>query len=192
MRPLIAVLLTVLATPALAQPVAAFDTALVKGQCRFIEDDGEVGHYALKRCPGLGGASVYTEAGVQSVGLYFGWGKTHSPSVLKSDSIGLKVEWRGRGTKAAFTPHATIITAIVKDREAEKNYNVLAVIRMEKRNACLMALIDEGNPDALTLARTTADTEASTFSCKTGKPRVVGAPSHWAQQIIGFKGDIPD
>ena len=192
MRIPLAVLLTALAAPALAQPIATFDTELVKGQCRFIEDDGEVGHYALKRCPGLGGAKVYTEAGVHTVGLYFGWGKKYSETVLKSDSIGLKVEWRGTGTKAAFKPHATIVTAIIKDREAEKDYKILAIIRMEKRTACLMALIDEGSPDALTLARTTADTEAPKFSCQKGVPRIVGAPSYWAQQIIGFEGDIPE
>jgi hypothetical protein len=188
---LLTLMMGTLATPALAQPVS-FETPLVKGGCRFIDDDGEVGHYALKRCPGLDGARVYTEAGVRTVGLYFQWGRQkYRGTVIRSDSLGLKLEWRGTGIKASFKPYATIVTAVIKDvdqnNENEKSYNVLAVMRMEKRNACLMALIDEaGNKNALALARSTADAEAPKFSCAKNKPRVVGEPSHWAQQVIGF------
>jgi hypothetical protein len=53
MRALALFLLTIAAVePALAQSAQSLDTELVKGRCRFIADDGEVGHYALKRCPG--------------------------------------------------------------------------------------------------------------------------------------------
>jgi hypothetical protein len=71
----LALALAALAEPALAQAVTHIDTELVKGRCRFIADDGEVGHYALKRCPGLAGARVYTESGVTSLKLSFRWGK---------------------------------------------------------------------------------------------------------------------
>ena len=188
---LLALMVGTLAAPALAQPVS-FETPLVKGGCRFIDDDGEVGHYALKRCPGLDGARVYTEAGLHTVGLYFRWGRQkYQGTVIKSDSLGLKLEWRGIGTKAALKPYATIVTAVIKDidqnGENEKRYNVLAVMRMEKRNACLMALIDEaGNKNALALARSTADAEAPKFSCAKDKPRIVGEASYWAQRVIGF------
>jgi hypothetical protein len=48
-------------------------------------------------------------------------------------------------------------------------------------------LIDEaGNKNALALARSTADAEAPKFSCAKNKPRIVGEPSYWAQQVIGF------
>ena len=53
MRAILILMLGILATPALPQTVTSVDTELVKGRCRFIDDDGEVGHYALKRCPGL-------------------------------------------------------------------------------------------------------------------------------------------
>jgi hypothetical protein len=60
-------------------------------------------------------------------------------------------------------------------------------MRMEKRNAGLMALIDEaGNRNALALARSAADAEAPKFSCAKDKPRIVGEPSYWAQRVIGF------
>ena len=75
MRQLLLLLTLIAAEPALAQAPISIETELVKGRCRFIEDDGEVGHYALKRCPGLNGIKVYTTAGVQQVSLSFGFGK---------------------------------------------------------------------------------------------------------------------
>jgi hypothetical protein len=184
-------LIALFADPALAQP-ASIETELVKGRCRFIEDDGEVGHYALKRCPGLNGIRVFTIAGVNQVSLSFGWGKAKPKEIVENSSIGTSLEWRGIKARGGFTPYATVVRVIVKDHEADERHNVLAVIRMEKRNACLMAALDEpGNPDPAALARATADQDAPGFSCATGKPRVVGAPSWWAQAVIGFGGDAP-
>jgi hypothetical protein len=187
---LIAAALCGLTQTAAAQAVTGIDTELVQGRCRFIADDGEVGHYALKRCPGLGGARVYTVAGVHSVSLSFQWGWHKAPDVIKSDSIGTKLEWRGTGTRAAFKPHAVIVTIVVKDYDADQRHNVLGVLRMEPRNACLMAVLDEAaNKDALALARTAADKEAPSFSCKGGKPKVAGAATRWTQRAIGLDGD---
>jgi hypothetical protein len=194
MRGLMLLLTLVAAEPALAQAApASIETELVKGRCRFIDDDGEVGHYALKRCPGLNGIRVYTTAGVQQVSLSFGFGKSKPQEVVENSSIGLKLEWRGTGTRAAFKPYATIVQVVVKDHEGdEKKYNVLAVIRMEARRACLLAVLDEaGNPDSRALARATADADAPAFSCASGKPKIVGAPSYWAQAVIGFEGEPP-
>lgn len=67
---------------------------------------------------------------------------------------------------------------------------MLTVIRTGPRNACLLAVIDEpGNRDAL--ARQTADTQASGFSCKKDalKARVAGEPSTRAQTVAGFDGE---
>jgi hypothetical protein len=65
---------------------------------------------------------------------------------------------------------------------------VLAVMRIEPRNACLIAAIDAaGNSDARALARATADQQAPTFSCGKHRPRVVGEPSAWAQEVIGWE-----
>src|SRR5436190_19142275 len=97
MRALLALLMMTLAGPALAEAVTRIDTELVKGRCRFIADDGEVGHYAEKRCPGLAGARVHTVAGVNRVSLQFRWGKAKSRQVVESWSIGDKLEWRRRG-----------------------------------------------------------------------------------------------
>ena len=172
MRALLLLLTLVAAGPALAQAPTSIETELVKGRCRFIADDGEVGHYALKRCPGLNGIRVYTTAGVQQVSLAFGFGQGEAAGGRGEFAASAsKLEWRGTGTKAAFKPYATIVQRGREGpRGGREEYNVLAVIRMEARRACLMAVLDEaGNPNALALARATADAEAPTFSCADGQ-----------------------
>jgi hypothetical protein len=188
---LLALALTALPEPGLAQAVTHIDTELVKGRCRFISDDGEVGHYALKRCPGLAGAQVYTEAGVTSLKLSFRWGK-RKVEVVNSGSVGTKLEWRGTKTRQGLKPHAVIVTIIVKDYPSEDRHNVLGVLRMELRNACLMAVIDEAaNSEALSLARKTADAEAPSFSCANGKAKAVGAATPWSRRALGIDDDPP-
>jgi hypothetical protein len=182
---LIALTLCCLAQTAGAQPATSIDTELVKGRCRFIDDDGEVGHYALKRCPGLAGSRVYTEAGVHSVLLSFRWGRRKAVDVVKSDSIGTKLEWRGTGPRAAFKPYAVIVTIVVKDYDADKNHNVLGVLRMEPRSACLMAVIDEdANKDARssrarppTRTRRRSPARAASRSSWARRPNGLTAPS---------------
>jgi hypothetical protein len=186
---LFALALAALPQPADAQAVTSIDTELVKGRCRFVADDGEVGHYALKRCPGLAGARVYTEAGVNSVKLSFRWGK-HKVEAVDSGSVGTKLEWRGIKSRRGFKPHAVLVTIVVKDHPAETRHNVLGVLRMEPRNACLMAVIDEeANGDALVLARKTADSDAPSFACSNGKAKTVGTATKWTREAIGDASD---
>jgi hypothetical protein len=81
----------------------------------------------------------------------------------------------------------------VRDHETDKTYNVLGVIRMEARNACLMAAVDEAaNPNALALARAAADAEAPAVMCGQHKLKILGTASRWAQEVIGFEGDPPN
>ena len=193
MRPILAALmLCALAPSAVAEAVKSIDTELVKGRCRFIDDDGEVGHYALKRCPGLAGSRVYTEAGVTTVSLSFRWGRRKAVEAIKSDSIGTKLEWRGTGNRTRIKPHAVIVTIVVKDYDADTKHNVIGVLRMEPRNACLMAVVDEdANKEALKLARATADQDAPSFVCRDGKPKLVGAATKWTERALGLEGDPP-
>src|SRR5262245_61036777 len=113
-------LIAAFASPAFAQP-ASVETELVKGRCRFIADDGEVGDYAEKRCPGLAGAQVYTVARVSRVSLSLRWGKKKADDIVQSWSLGTKLEWRGVGKGKAFKPYATLVTAIVRDLETDQN-----------------------------------------------------------------------
>src|SRR5689334_16315951 len=122
--------------PAWAQPTSV-ETELVKGRCRFIADDGEVGDYAEKRCPGLGGAQVYTVARPSRVSLSLRWRAKKADDIVQGWSLGKKLEWRGLGHGNAFKPYAAIVTAIMHDAEADRNdtHNVIAILRIEPRNA---------------------------------------------------------
>jgi len=135
---------------------------------------------------------VYTEASVHTVSLSFQWGRHKALGVVKDNSIGTKLEWRGTGSRAAFKPHAVLVTIVVKDFDADKKHNVIGVLRMEPRNACLMAVIDEdANKDALKLARATADKDAPAFACKGGRPKLVGVKTKWTDGALGLEGDPP-
>ena len=189
---LLALAVATLPEPAVAQTITSIDTELVKGRCRFIADDGEVGHYALKRCPGLAGARVYTEAGVNVGQAVVPLGQAQGRGGQQRQrrrQAGMARDQDPSGLQAARGASSTIV---VKDYPAEKRHNVLGVLRMEPRNACLMAVVDEAaNSDALALARKTADTEAPSFSCANGKAKVVGAATKWTREAIGYDGDPP-
>jgi len=181
--------LATLTSPAGAQAVIGIDTELVKGRCRFIADDGEVGHYALKRCPGLGGARVYTNANVNNVTLSFKWGRKEA-EVFSNGGLGLKLEWRGIKGKHGFKPNAVIVQRTMKDYDLANGrmdeHSVWSVIRIEPRNACEIAVIDAAaNPGALALARTFADSEAPAVSCRNVKAKIVGSQTRWAKEAIG-------
>jgi len=195
MRTLLLLLfIALLAGPASAQAPVSVETPLnVKKPCRIVKDDGEVGDYTLVRCPGLGGARAYTEASVANVKLSLRWRKADEGHVVNGYSLGEKLEWRGLKDKGGFKPYAIIVQIIERDDNAMDNdghyktYNVLGIIRIGRRKACQMAAIDEeANPDALALARATADADAPKFSCAQDKARIVGKPSKWAQQAIGY------
>ena len=175
-----------LAEPALAQAVTKIDTELVKGRCRFLADDGEVGHYALKRCPGLAGSRVYITAGVHDVVLSFRWGRAKPVDVFDRGSVGTKLEWRGTRDKQGFKPHAVLVELVMKEPDDDKTHNAWGVIRMERRNACLMAVVDQAaNKDALALARATADAQAPGAACARIEPKIVGAQTLWAKRAVG-------
>ena len=184
-------LVAVFAGSASAQP-ASVETELVKGRCRFIADDGEVGDYAEKRCPGLAGAQVHTVARPSRVSLSLRWRGKKADNIVQSWSLGTKIAWRGFGARNSFKPYAAIVTAIARDHDTDQNHDVIAVLRIEPRNACLAAAIDvAANKDAMALARQTADGAARTFACGTDQARVVGAASVWAQQVTGDDGEPP-
>jgi uncharacterized protein GlcG (DUF336 family) len=65
--------------------------------------------------------------------------------------------------------------------------HVLAVLRMEKRTACLAAAVEvAANKEANALAREAADTR--TFACDKDKPRPFGTTTEWMEQMIGVEG----
>lgn len=135
---------------------------------------------------------VLVEAGVANVSLSFQWGKAKATDVVRSYSIGTKLEWRGRKDKEGFKPYAVLVTAIVRNHDTEEKHNVLGVIRIEPRNACLMAAVDEAaNANAMSIARVTADRDAPAASCTRIKPKIVGVETRWAKEAIGQDGEAP-
>ena len=176
---------------ALAQSTASITTELTRGRCKFIDDDGEVGHYALKRCPGQSGIRIYTEATMQRVALFFQWAKSPlTREVTRTRSLGEKIEWRGTKGRKGFEPEAALVTLIVADDE-DNRHNVLAVIRIEGILACVMAVADEtANTDATALARKAADAPGD-FSCEQDKAKILGVETRWAKAAIGQDNEPP-
>jgi hypothetical protein len=98
-------------------------------------------------------------------------------------------EWRGVRTRNGFTPYAAIVRVITKHPETMRGGgHVLAVVRMERHNACLAAVEVAANKDANALAREAADGFARTFACETDKPRPFGTTTEWMEQVIGAEG----
>jgi hypothetical protein len=166
-------------------------TELLKGRCKFISIDEETDEEQVKRCPGRGGAQVLTRASHTNVYLSFRWSRSRvAEDVVKGWSLGDKVEWRGVRSAQGFAPYAAIVRVITKHPETMRGGgHVLAVLRIERRNACLAAAVDVGaNKGANGLARAAADAYARTFVCRNGKPRLFGPATAWTEQVIGTQG----
>jgi hypothetical protein len=172
-----------------AQARESVYTELLKGRCKFISIDKETNEEQVKRCPGHAGAQVLTRASHTAVYLSFRFGKRETDDIVSGWSLGDKVEWRGVRTAKDFAPYATIVRVITKDpRTLVAGGHVLAVMRMEKRSACLAAAVDVAankDKDANALAREAADAYARTFVCGKGEPRVFGAAGEAMEQVIG-------
>ena len=178
------------ATAPAQAPESAY-TELLKGRCKFISIDEETNEEQVKRCPGHGGAQVLTRASHTTVYLSFRWSKSRvAEDVVSGWSLGDKMEWRGARTRNGFEPYATIVRVIVKDPDTlVGGGHVLAVMRIDKRDACLAAAVDvSANKEANALAREAADTIARTFVCGKDKPRVSGAATKWTEAVIGVDG----
>lgn len=90
-------------------------------------------------------------------------------------SFGDKVEWRLTNGK----PYAAIVRIWRQDVDEEAN-RALAVeefliIKVSSQGACRVGVVDGKHPDANTVARETADTQAATFSCGRDQPRTGAA-----------------
>ena len=174
-----------------AQAPESVYTELLKGRCKFISIDKETNEEQVKRCPGHGGAQVLTRASHTTVYLSFRWSKSRmAEDVVSGWSLGDKVEWRGVRARKGFEPYATIVRVIVKDPDTlVGGGHVLAVMRIDKRDACLAAAVDvSANKEANALAREAADTVARTFACGKDKPRVSGAATKSTEAVIGVDG----
>ena len=103
--------------------------------------------------------------------------------VAEGWSIGQKLEWRGP-SKGAFRPDSAIIRVILDDEDARK-HQVLAVLRIENRKACLITAIDmTANKQPYELAQQAADEKAASFVCGKSEAAATGEPTPWTKQVL--------
>jgi len=186
-----AALLSAFGGPTLSSAVFAPEsryTDLVGRSCQTEPVGGDLGAGAeqTKRCPGLGGAKVVVTADHSQVALGYEWSaREKADEVLAHWSLGYKLEWRGFQTSRGFDPYATVIRVLFNSGAEPADRPVLAVMRVRRGEACVMAVVDiASNPDAYELARQLADSRALGFVCGRDAARVEGIPTARATQLL--------
>lgn len=130
------------------------------------------------RCPGpIGYSAVFHDLG-NMVAIELG--PTKKEKAVREDgliwqgaekSFGERVEWRLMHGK----PYAAIVRIWRQDFDEKANmpYAVeeLLVIKVSSLGACRIGAVDGKRPDANTVARNMADTQAATFRCGVDQPR---------------------
>lgn len=131
-----------------------------------------------KSCAGFGGARAIVSAERAEVSLGFEWSPyERTEDVLRNWGLGYKLEWRGIDTARGFEPYAATIRILFNDQAgAASDRPVLAVLRIRRGEACLVALVDiAANRDAYGIGRRIADERARAFICGRDAPRIGGA-----------------
>jgi hypothetical protein len=163
-------------------------TDLVGRACQVDPGSGSFGSgdEQLKRCAGLGGARVTVTSDNSSVALGFEWSaKEKAEDVLRNWGLGYKLEWRGYRTARGFEPYAATIRLLFNEGGGTTDRPILAVLRVRRGEACLVALVDmAANPDGYDAARRVADQRAPGFSCGRDQPRVEGTPTSRAAAVL--------
>jgi hypothetical protein len=182
-----------LAVCLLAPPLAAAEsrlTSITNADCRFAPVGNEPGDAEdqLKTCPGLGGAEVLVNAFHARLRIGFRWRgpgrRVTERWVAEAWSARERIDWRGIRREGRFVPHAATIRLIAPDPEGGAGPQLLAVIRIAPRDACLMGLVDlKANRDGYDLARVHADA-APGFACGSAEPAVLGIPTDAARAVL--------
>ena len=186
---LTATLLSAFGGPPLSSAIFAPEsrfTDLVGRACQAEPAGGARAAEQTKRCPGLGGASVVVTADHSQVALGYEWSaREKADEVLANWSLGYKLEWRGFQTSRGFDPYATVIRVLFNSGAEPADRPVLAVMRVRRGEACVMAVIDiASNPEAYEMARQLADSRALGFACGRDTARVEGVATPRATQLL--------
>lgn len=172
-----------------AEPMTSRYTSLTGSECRLAprqssEDEGDE---EVKRCPGLGGfEAVLFLDHAQTALTLAPRAARGEPETVRAWSVGERIEWRGWPPRGAFRPDAAIVR-LKMNREGSPvaARQILAVLRVEERRACLVSLIDmTANPNPYDLARETADRSAADHRCGRDKPRAFGLPTSWTERVL--------
>jgi hypothetical protein len=186
-----------LACPVRAEIIEAATTPFDVDKCahkpgREAEDAGEW------RCAGYDGIAIRMTGGDARVYISYGARAAREPAARQTlaapNGEGDSIEWRlapGRGKGRAFATIMRWTTAIPVDDPKVENGTyrgqVLVVTRLGAGGVCHVGYVDaRQNPDALELARTTADRHARNFHCGKDKPIILGAKGP------GFSGPYGD
>lgn len=185
-------LLSHFVAPAHASTFESRYTSLANGSCIIAPSIDEETDEQLKTCPGLNGILVVVSGLGTSVQIALAWDGAkadEAPAVLEAWSAGEKMEWRGPVEAGAFTPQAAIVRMLFpKDGTPDVGHQVLAIIRVEDGQACLLGAVDIGaNKDGYELARSRSD-KAAGFECDRDSPVAIGRKTEWTRRILDAAG----
>lgn len=176
--------------PALAaEPMTSRYTSLMGPECRLAQrqPSGDEVDEEVKRCPGLGGFDVVLFLDhAQTAMTLAPRAARGEPETVRAWSVGERIEWRGRSPRGAFRPEAAIVR-LKMNREGSPVVarQILAVMRVDERRACLVGLIDmTSNASPYDLARKMADRHAADHQCGRDRPRALGLPTPWTDRLL--------
>ncbi len=144
-------------------------TSLDLDKCRKLTPAGEAEAQqgAEWVCPGYNGREVWVAEG--DLRFFVGFGPdgdeqcSYSQTLSRFHNIHTTLEWRLRRQNGRMEPFATILRYFVEADGVKEQY--LVVSRLDGDQACQMAFISTGQPNANQLARDAADRFAPGFEC---------------------------
>lgn len=185
-------LVPALAAPATAARLESRYTSIANSDCVIAPTLDEEVEEQSKTCLGPAGISVVVNGLGTSVQIALTWDETNAdgaPSVVEAWSAGEKIEWRGPVVSGVFKAEAAVVRMLFpKEGTPDVGHQVLAIIRVEYGEACLLGAVDIGaNKNGYELARSAAD-NASQFQCDRDSAVAIGKKTEWTRRVIEASG----
>lgn len=181
-------LLSLPPAPVHASTIESRFTSIANRDCVIAPPIDEEIEEQSKTCLGVTGISVVVSGLGASVQIALAWDGTtvdEAPAVVEAWSAGEKMEWRGPVEAGVFNPQAAVVRMLFpRDGTPDIGHQVLAIIRVEDGQACLLGAVDIGaNEDGYQLARSWSD-KAADFECGRDSPLAIGRETEWTRRII--------
>ena len=174
--PILAVaLLSAFCAPlATAAEIESVYTKLDLNQCKDVTPEEIKDNGSVSICPGYQGIDVRVAEGDLRIFVSYGPNAENQSATYETlpqfNTIGETLEWRVRHQGGKLEPFATILRFHwdADDRQG----STLVVTKLDGAEACHVAYVEAtNNPSANELARTVADNETATFTCKKDKAK---------------------